>query len=246
MSNEVIVHAPSQQEIQRLAKAMVTSGMFGIKDENQALMLMSIAVADGLHPATVARDYSIIQGTAAKKSEAILRDYQRSGGRVEWHVRTDTECSATFHHPSSTPLKVEWTIERATKAGLTSKDNWKKYPRQMLSARVASEGCRATAPGSTGGMYTPEEVADFEPAQREQISITAAVEQAAQVQYAPDVLANQQEICNATSVEALQAAFKAALASSNDGAAWAVYKDSYERTKTQIAEVTAREQAENA
>jgi len=54
-------------------------------------------------------------------------------------------------------------MKRAKQAGLGGKDNWSKYPRQMLRARVLSEGIRATFPGCNTGFYTPEEVQDFEP-----------------------------------------------------------------------------------
>lgn len=45
---------------------------------------------------------------------------------------------------------------------MTGKDNYKKFPRQMLRARVISEGVRAVYPGVLQGMYTPEEVQEFE------------------------------------------------------------------------------------
>jgi hypothetical protein len=53
-------------------------------------------------------------------------------------------------------------MARAKAAGLGSKDNWKSYPRQMLRARVISEGVRATFPAVLNGMYTPEEVGEFD------------------------------------------------------------------------------------
>lgn len=37
-----------------------------------------------------------------------------------------------------------------------------KFPRAMLSARVVSEGCRAVYPAVVCGLYTPEEVQDFD------------------------------------------------------------------------------------
>ena len=57
---------------------------------------------------------------------------------------------------------MTWSIDRATKAGLTGKSTWKQYPTQMLSARCVSEGVRALYPACLCGMYTPEEVADFD------------------------------------------------------------------------------------
>ena len=72
--------------------------------------------------------------------------------------------SAYFSHPTAgpKPVLVDWTMERAKTARLTGKDNWSKYPRQMLKARVISEGVRMTFPGVTVGLYTPEEVMQFD------------------------------------------------------------------------------------
>jgi hypothetical protein len=53
-------------------------------------------------------------------------------------------------------------MEQAKRAGLATKDVWKQYPRAMLRARVVSEGIRTIFPGVLGGLYTPEEVQDFD------------------------------------------------------------------------------------
>jgi hypothetical protein len=69
-----------------------------------------------------------------------------------------------FSHPSApNSLTIRWTIDDAKRAGLHGKDNWKNYPRQMLSARVISEGVDKCYPAAGGLLYTPEEVMDFEP-----------------------------------------------------------------------------------
>tara|TARA_R100000995_G_scaffold83974_1_gene61313 strand:+ start:59 stop:712 length:654 start_codon:yes stop_codon:yes gene_type:complete len=49
---------------------------------------------------------------------------------------------------------------------LTDNQNWRNYPRQMLTARVISEGVRTVFPGVIAGMYAPEEVQDFDDAGR--------------------------------------------------------------------------------
>lgn len=150
-------------EMQRLAASIVKSNMFGIKDVDQAVALMSIAVAEGRHPATIARDFDIIQGRQVKKAEAMQRDSLAAGMRIEWHENSDDACEATFSHPHGGTVRIRWDIARAQRAGLTNKDNWKKYPRSMLRARVISEGCRTVCPMATSGMYTPEEAVDMEP-----------------------------------------------------------------------------------
>jgi hypothetical protein len=149
-------------EIERMADAFAKSNLFGFKTKEQALVLMMISQAEGRHPALAARDYDVYQNKPAKKAEAMLRDFQTSGGVVKWHVLTDEKADATFSHPQAPePLRIDWDMVRARKAGLAEKDLWKKYPRSMLRSRVVSEGVRAVWPGATSGMYVPEEMADM-------------------------------------------------------------------------------------
>lgn len=159
MSTELVPIAA----LERMAQAMTQSKLFGITSPDQALSLMLVAQAEGLHPATAARDYHIIQGRPALKADAMMARYLASGGRIEWHDHSDQKVSATFTHPQGGSLRIEWDMERAKQAGLGGKEMWHKYPRQMLRARVISEGIRATNPGIAIGIYTPEEVQDMEP-----------------------------------------------------------------------------------
>lgn len=150
-------------DIERMALSMSKSGLFpGMKTPDQAVALMLLAHAEGMHPAIAARDFDVIQGRPAKKAEAMMRDFMRSGGKVDWHELTDTAAEATFSHPQGGALKLRWDMDRAKKADLGGKDMWRKYPRQMLRARLISEGVRTVFPLATSGMYVSEEVQDFD------------------------------------------------------------------------------------
>lgn len=153
----------TMQDMNRMAEAVAKSGLFGVKTADQALALMLVAQAEGRHPAMAARDYDIIQGRPAKKTEAMLRDFLEGGGKVEWHALDDTTADATFSHPAGGSVRIEWNLKRASAAGLSGRDMWKKYPRQMLRSRCVSEGIRTVCPMATSGMYVPEEVRDFAP-----------------------------------------------------------------------------------
>jgi len=157
MANELV----AMSDLERMATAIVKSGLFGMKTPDQAIALMLVAQAEGLHPATAAMEYDIIQGRPARKSSAMLSRFQQSGGKMRYTERSDTRVAAIFSHPQGGEIEIDWTMDRANKAGLTGKDNWKKWPRQMLSARVISEGVRAVFPGATGMFYEPGEVSDM-------------------------------------------------------------------------------------
>lgn len=150
-------------DMQTMAGALAKSGLFGVKTSDQALALMIVAQAEGRHPGSVAADYHIIQGRASLKSDAMLARFQQAGGKVEWHDHTNEKVAATFSHPQGGSLRIDWDMARAKAAGLGTKDNWRQYPRQMLRARVISEGVRAVFPAVLNGMYAPEEVQDFAP-----------------------------------------------------------------------------------
>ena len=152
-------------EMDQMAGAIAASGLFGMKDKNSVLALMAVAQAEGLHPATAARDFHIIQGRPALKADAMLARFQNAGGKVDWKDYTDEKVTGVFSHPNGGSLAVTWTIEQATKIGLVKPGSgWQKFPRAMLRSRCISEGIRSVFPGSVTGFYSPEEVADFEPA----------------------------------------------------------------------------------
>jgi hypothetical protein len=163
MSKEIALFTVS--DIRAMGEAIARSGLFGMKTPEQAIALCLVAQAEGRHPALAARDYDVINGRPAKTAEAMLRDFIEAGGKVEWHELSDTNADATFSHSSGGTVRITWDLDRAKMAGLTGKDMYKKYPRQMLRSRVVSEGVRTVCPAATSGMYVPEEVAAFEPRQ---------------------------------------------------------------------------------
>jgi hypothetical protein len=155
-------------EMKELAHAVAASRMYGMQNPEQALVLMSLCRSKGLDPIEAVERYHIIEGRPSMRADAMQSEFMRQGGRIKW-VRSDAEvCSAVFSHAEYCPdgFDVTVTFEELNASGVTSgkygiKDNWKKFPRQMLRARVISEGVRAVMPSVVVGVYTPEEVQDF-------------------------------------------------------------------------------------
>lgn len=161
----VVAQGHTVRDIEVMAKKVSQSRLFGL-DESQAFTLMLLAQAKGLHPIQAVERYHVFQGKPAMKADAMLAEFQAHGGVVEWLQHDAAKCEARFTAPNvKTPTTVAWTMAEAKTAGLSGKDIWQKYPRQMLRARVISEGIRMTMPGILSGIYTPEEVADFAPIQ---------------------------------------------------------------------------------
>jgi hypothetical protein len=177
-------------EVERVALALAKGGLFGSTDPNAVLTLCLLAQAEGQHPAVVFRDYHIIQGKPAKKADAMLRDFVSAGGKVEWHALDDTKADATFSHTGGGTVRIDWTMQRAQQAGLST-PMWKKYPRQMLRSRVISEGVRTVCPGATSGLYEVGEVQDIvaeRPAQTQAAEPEAITQPERQERRRPDRL----------------------------------------------------------
>jgi hypothetical protein len=116
-----------------------------------------------MHPAIAMRDYHVIQGRPALKSDAMLARFQTSGGKVNWTSYTDEVVTGVFSHPQGGDVSITWNMEMAHRLGFTKKENWRNYPRAMMRARCISEGIRTVFPACVAGVYTPEEVQDFAP-----------------------------------------------------------------------------------
>lgn len=159
----------SFDEVMHMAESFARSNLFGAKTVDQALALMMMAEAEGKHVATAMQDYDIIQGRPALKADAMLGRFQLAGGHVKWITMTDDACAAEFSHPTCAAHVIDWDMDRAKAAGLGGKDNWRKFKRQMLRARVIAEGVRSTFPACLRGAphYVSEEVQDFEPPTRQ-------------------------------------------------------------------------------
>lgn len=158
MSNDLVPITFS--ELTSLANAVAGSKLFGIKTPQEALALMAIAQAEGLHPAIAARDYHVIQGRPTLKADAMLSRFQASGGKVDWLKYSDECCEATFSHPQGGSVTVMWDMARVKKAEISNANMYRKYPRNMLRSRCISEGVHTVYPGVSVGFYTPEEGID--------------------------------------------------------------------------------------
>lgn len=166
----------SLSDMEKMANTLAKSGLFGIKEPTQALALMLVSQAEGLHPVIAARDYHIIDGRPSLKADAILARHQASGGTVRWEEVSHTRACGIFWHPAGGEIRVEWTLEDAKRAGLANRPVWQKYGRALLRSRCASEGVRIVNPGCICGTYTPEEVQSFSPIPKSEKEVTEIVE----------------------------------------------------------------------
>lgn len=131
-----------------------------ITTPEQAITIALAGRELGLPPLTAFRSIFLVEGKpvlAADLMHALV--YKRVPGGSLDILRTDSNvCEVEACRPGGKPCKISFTIEDAKAAGLTGKDNWRKYPAAMLRARAIAAACRAVFPDVFIGVYTPEEL----------------------------------------------------------------------------------------
>jgi hypothetical protein len=155
-------------ELMGMAKVVADSKLFGNRTQPEAMVLLLMAQAEGIHPIQAQMYYHVIHGRPAMKSEIMLSRFQDAGGMVRWITRSDDLVSAEFTYRGQSAI-VTWDTERVIKAGL-NKENHLKYPQQMKTARVITEGVRLMNPSVLSGLPSVEEayeLAEAQPTQAE-------------------------------------------------------------------------------
>lgn len=106
----------------------------------------------------------VIEGKPAISAELMRALVLRAGHELWIEESTATKCTVVGRRHGSEQLsRITWTMDDATRAGLNGRQNWRKYPKQMLVARATSELARLTFPDVLAGVsYSVEELTDGE------------------------------------------------------------------------------------
>jgi hypothetical protein len=158
-SNNVI---NSMEDVERAARAMSASGFFpDSKQAAQAIVKVLAGRELGFGAFASMTGVAVIQGKPVIGANLLAAAVKQTGKynyRVTEH--TDQICRIKFFEAGQEVGVSTFTMDDARAAGLTNKDNWKKYPRNMLFARAIANGQKWYAPDVFNGVtvYTPDEM----------------------------------------------------------------------------------------
>jgi len=148
-----------------MATALATSALIPAKlrgsPADVALTIMAGAEL-GISPMASFRFFDVIEGRVGLTAKALTALAQRSGliDYLEPVEQTAERATWKIKRKGGSEVVRTWTIQMAQAAGLTGKDNWKKYPHRMLSARCKKDLCDDVVPEVAMGMPTVEELLD--------------------------------------------------------------------------------------
>ena len=148
-----------------LGRAIYESGLApkAHTDARQTAIVMLVGRELGLQPMASIRSIYVVNGKPAMSAElmvALVR--QRGLGTFDYTIEEGSVSVLGMRTASGETIKSTWDRERAARAGLDSKDIWRKYESEMLRHRAEAEVCRALFGDILLSMYITEEL-DEEP-----------------------------------------------------------------------------------
>ncbi len=169
MGTEIVKHesntglAPGEwQALQQQAKSLVLSKFLpkAIDTPEKAIAVMMTGRELGIGPMQALRCVHIIDGKPTLAAELIAALVLRRvpGAVFEVTSSTNERCTVLAGRPGRPEYEFAFSMDDAKAAGLTAKDNWKKYPRAMLRSRAITEAARAVFPDAVLGTYDPDEL----------------------------------------------------------------------------------------
>lgn len=130
----------------------------GKPDEAAAALMLGDEL--GLSPVSALRSIFIIGGTPGMYAKTMVALVQSRGHEVWTEADSPTKVVVCGRRAGSQHVeRVEWTIDRARRAGYTSNKKYETDPQAMLYARAASDVCRRIASDVLAGVpYSAEEL----------------------------------------------------------------------------------------
>lgn len=152
----------SVNEMRFLGQTMADSGMFPDLQKDAAKAMVKIAAGQeiGVPPFQAMTGINIIAGKAAMGANLIAAKI-KSSGKYDYKVKaTDDSCMVTITQKDKEVGNFTYTMTDAKRQGLANKDNWVKYPANMLFARAITTAQRMFAPDALNGVivYDPDEL----------------------------------------------------------------------------------------
>jgi len=116
----------------------------------------------GLSAMQALRAIHIVEGKPTLSADLMVALVKRSEACLFFRLVESSAAVATYEahrRGEPSPTRLSFSMDEAKAAGVTGKDNWRKYPAAMLRARCAAALARAVFPDLVLGVYDPDELA---------------------------------------------------------------------------------------
>jgi hypothetical protein len=155
---------PSAEElslIKEQAAIYIASGLLpkSVDKPEKAILIMLKGRELGIPPLQALAGIFVVEGKTVLGAELMTAQVYRNcpGAQIDIVETTNTVCRVVAARPGKPPVEFKTTIQDAQAAGVAGKDNWRKYPAQMLRWRTLSNAAKSIFPDAVAGCLTPDE-----------------------------------------------------------------------------------------
>jgi hypothetical protein len=155
------VIGPAAELASKIARTEFVST--ALRNRPEAVLACFLAGREiGLPPMQSLALIDIIDGRPALRAQAARALVLSVGHEIWIEESTNTRCIMHARRRGQEQLHTaSWTLDDAKRAGLANKQNWTRYPRNMLVARCTGDIARFAFADVLGGMpYLAEELED--------------------------------------------------------------------------------------
>jgi len=160
---QAITPYANDMDLMTLGQTLAKSGYFqDTREAAQAVVKVLAGREMGIGPIAAMTGIYIVKGRVTLSANLMAAQIKRSG-KYDYRIARmdDAGCVIDFYQGSEKIGSSSFVEADARAAGLTSGDNWKKFPRNMYFARAMSNGAKWYTPDVfSGPVYTPDELAD--------------------------------------------------------------------------------------
>jgi hypothetical protein len=165
-NKEIMVPSPNEfQILETVSRRAAASGLYGgVGNENKIFMVLLAARELNIGPMSALNGGIWNINGKIEISARLMSSMIRKAG----HSMTVKECNSTTctlegkRADNGDTFSATFTIQEASKAGLTNRDVWKKWTEDMLYARAMSRLARRLFADVIGNAYVEGELRDSE------------------------------------------------------------------------------------
>ena len=151
-----------------LAEQLVKSGIIpnSINTPQKAMAILQMGHELGLSPMVALNNISVVNGRATLGADLIVAIIMKHPDYDGMEIKgDDKQCTVSIRRRAGEKIDTftgSFSMDDAARAGLTTKDSWKKYPQRMLKHRAISYAARDAFPDALAGVLMPEEMETIE------------------------------------------------------------------------------------
>jgi len=161
--NNFLIKSDDNNMLKSISKDAYASNLIKtVKNVQQAYVVVSMGYEMGIPPMTALAHIFIVNDKPCCDAILMLALIKQKcpDSIIDYVLRTKEKCLIEVRRkPSDKVMQFEFSIEDAKTAQLTHKDNWKKYPKNMLTWRTISDMAKLIFPDCVLTLcYTPDEL----------------------------------------------------------------------------------------